>query len=109
MLSNVLEYKNYTTFVRYSAEDDCLYGKIEGIRSTILFDDSEQPIVEAFHEAVDEYLQYCEQVGIEPEKAYKGSWNVRVSSDLHRRAAIKAEKEQTTLNRITEQAIMAYV
>ena len=71
MATNVLEYRGYTTFVRYSADDDCLYGKLEGMRSTILFDDSGGSIVDAFHEAVDEYLADCAAEGVEPEKPYK--------------------------------------
>lgn len=72
MPDNVLEYKGYTTCVNYSADDGCLHGKIEDIRSTVLFDDSEKPIVDSFHEAVDEYLGYCEQSNIEPEKPCRG-------------------------------------
>ena len=109
MATNVLEYRGYTTFVRYSADDDCLYGKLEGMRSTILFDDSGGSIVDAFHEAVDEYLADCAEEGIEPEKPYKGAFNVRVSPELHRRAAIRAELDHTSLNRVTEQALAAYV
>lgn len=67
MPSNVLEYRGYTTIVNYSAEDDCLYGKLEGIRSTVLFDDTDKPIRESFEEAVDEYLDYCEQSAIDAE------------------------------------------
>lgn len=69
---NVLQYKGYTTFVHYDAEEDCLYGEIEGIRSHISYYDYEKPVVEAFHEAVDDYLEWCAEEGSEPEKPYEG-------------------------------------
>ena len=76
MPSDVLEYRGYTTLVHHSAEDGCLHGKLEGIRSTILFDDADKPIRESFEEAVDEYLEYCERSAVDPEKPYEGPRNV---------------------------------
>ena len=76
MPSDVLEYRGYTAFVNYSPEDGCLHGKLEGIRSTILFDDADKPIRESFEEAVDEYLDYCERNAVDPEKPHEGPRNV---------------------------------
>ena len=63
-MSNYFEYKGYSTCVHYSAADQVLYGKIEGISDYIDFEsESAAEIEEEFHNAVDEYLAYCESIG----------------------------------------------
>lgn len=99
MSNNILYYKGYCAKIEYSVEDKVMYGKIEGINSLISFEsESALEIEGAFHEAVDDYLSYCEEVGIKPEKAYKGSFNVRVSPKLHRTLALNAMRYDLTLN-----------
>ncbi len=47
---------------------------------------------------MDDYLEACAENGTEPEKPYKGSFNVRVSPEIHREAAICAAQQGTSLN-----------
>lgn len=53
----------------------------------------------------DDYLELCVEKRIEPEKAYKGSFNVRISPDLHRSIAIHAIQDGMTLNKYVEEAL----
>ena len=62
-------------------------------------------MVEDFHSAVDSYLETCAAEGIEPEKAYKGRFNVRISPELHKQAAITAAARQMSLNSFVESSI----
>lgn len=110
MKHNVLEYKGYTTKIEYDTEDQLLYGKIEGIRDLVDFSsDSPASVVDEFHDAVDGYLEFCNEIGKEPEKPFKGVFNVRLPSELHRELFIVAEDEQITQNKIVEKAIREYV
>jgi predicted HicB family RNase H-like nuclease len=69
MVSNNLYYKGYYGKIEYSAEDKVIYGKIMGIHSLISFEsESATDIENEFHNAVDDYLSYCEEEGIKPEK-----------------------------------------
>ncbi|MBD9121584.1 MAG: hypothetical protein EGQ04_05740 [Ruminococcaceae bacterium] len=69
MASNILYYKGYYGKIEYSAEDKVIYGKIMGIHSLISFESESATDIETeFHNAVDDYLSYCEEEGIEPEK-----------------------------------------
>lgn len=69
MVSNILYYKGYYGKIEYSAEDKVIYGKIMGIHSLISFESKSATDIEnEFHNAVDDYLSYCEEEGIEPEK-----------------------------------------
>ena len=90
-MSNFLHYKGYTGSVEFSEEDAVFHGKVVGIKSLISFEgDSISSIAEDFHSAVDEYLEFCVQSGKQPEVPFKGSLNVRIGSDLHRKVALAA-------------------
>ena len=108
-MKNILEYKGYYAKIEYSAEDSVLYGKIEGIKDLVNFEsESASEIAKEFHEAVDDYLEFCENVGKEPDKAYKGTFNVRISPSLHRQLAIMALKNGESLNQTVERALQKY-
>jgi predicted HicB family RNase H-like nuclease len=108
-MNNLLEYKGYHGKVEFSAQDGCLYGKVLGINALVTFEGTDSTsIIEAFQESVDDYLTFCAEQGITPEKEYKGQFNVRVSPELHRKAALLAEKKGTTLNGVVRSALDAY-
>jgi len=107
-MRDVLTYKGYVTKIHY--EDGILYGKLEGIRDLVNFEsDSVQDIEKEFHAAVDDYLAMCERHGDEPEKPFKGTFNVRFSSELHRQMYELAVEEGISLNRVMEEAAWEYV
>ena len=109
-MENTLYYKNYYTNVSYSAEDKILYGKIEGINDLVTFEsESAETIEKEFHSAVDDYLAFCEEVSKEPEKVYKGSFNVRIAPELHKALAEYAARNGLSLNQATATAIEKFV
>lgn len=81
MRKNILEYKGYHTKIEFDSEELVLRGKIEGINDLVNFEcENIQDIEKEFHEAVDDYLEFCKEVG----KEYKGSFNVRINPQLHK-------------------------
>ena len=105
-MSNTMEYKGYTGSVEFSEADGVFLGKVQGIRALISYEGTTaKELIDDFHGSVDDYLALCEENGIEPEKAYKGSFNVRVSPELHRQAVIYAATHQMTLNSFVESAM----
>jgi predicted HicB family RNase H-like nuclease len=62
-----------------------------------------------FIEAVEDYLKMCSDEGIEPQKTYRGKFNVRVSPELHRTLAKYSAAHGQTLNSVVEEAIRRYV
>lgn len=101
-----MEYKGYVGTVEFSEDDGVFYGKVIGIRALISYEgQSASELIEDFHGAVDDYLELCAAEGKEPEKAYKGSFNVRISPELHKRAVIAAMSKEMTLNRFVESSI----
>ncbi len=105
-MSNLLSYKNYNGTVEYSREDNCLFGKVVGIKSLLSYEgDSVQELEQDFQNVIDEYLKDCEERNVQPEQSYKGTFNVRISSELHRSIAVYAIEHGKSLNAAVEEAI----
>lgn len=76
-------------------------------KNTILFEgNSVKELKEDFENAIDSYLELCKKRNEEPEKQYKGSFNVRIKPELHREAAIVAKRNNISLNQLVERAII---
>ncbi|NEO64914.1 MAG: type II toxin-antitoxin system HicB family antitoxin [Moorea sp. SIO4G2] len=109
-MNNLMKYKEYLGSVNYNDEDEILYGKVEYIRSLISYEGQDVESLRAsFHEAVDDYLELCQLKGIEPEKPFKGSFNIRPGTDLHRRAAYAAIEQGINLNQLVTEALEQYL
>jgi predicted HicB family RNase H-like nuclease len=104
-----LKYKGYIGSVEVDMEDGILYGKLLHIRDLINYE-AETPaeLKAAFEEAVDDYLQECEDQGVNPDVPFKGQFNVRVSASLHRELAISAKSYGKTLNAYVEQILKSH-
>ncbi len=93
----LLQYKDYQGAVSF--EDNTLVIQILHIDDSITTTcDSAAKAQRAFEDLVDDYLETCALVGKEPSKPFKGTFNVRVGSDLHRKAVLAASDIGQTLN-----------
>jgi len=108
--SNQLQYKGYSGNIVFSEEDGVFHGKVAGIKSLISFEgDSVDTITEDFQNAVDEYLDFCMENKVEPEKQFKGSFNIRIAPQLHRQLANYSSSNSKSLNSVVEEAIRSYI
>jgi predicted HicB family RNase H-like nuclease len=106
MNDNMLKYKDFYGSVEYSAADECFFGKIIGTTDLVTFEGkSVSNLKKAFTEAVEDYLVLWKEAGKEPQKSYKGSFNIRISPELHKAAAVIAGKKGISLNTFVEKAI----
>lgn len=101
-----LNYKGYTGSIEYDKEDDLLYGKVLGIKGLISYEGKTGNDLENdFIEAIEDYLSTCKKTGIAPEKPFKGSFNVRIPTTLHQKAALLAMEEKMSLNNFVAESI----
>ena len=101
-----LNYKGYTGSIEYSKDDDLLYGKVLGVKGLISYEGKTGNNLEHdFIEAIEEYLSTCKEAGIAPEKPFKGSFNVRIPTELHHKAALLAMEEKMSLNNFVAESI----
>ena len=105
-MKNIIEYKGYIGSVEYSEEDEILFGKVLGIRSLLSYEgETAKELITDFHTVIDDYLEMCNEKGQKPEKAYKGSFNVRISPDLHKKLVVSATYHDMSLNKYIEKIL----
>ena len=105
-MKDVLQYKDFIGSVHFSAEDGVFFGKIEGINDLITFEGTTvEEVTHSFREAVEDYIDICRQTGKQVQKSYKGSFSVRVPSELHKQAVQKAVILGISLNKLVQQAL----
>ena len=98
-MKDMMKYKEYYGSVHYSDEDLVFYGKIEFVRALVSYEGTDvKSLRKAFEEAVDDYLDTCTAQSKEPEKPFKGTFNVRIGSELHQRVAVAAAQRGVSLN-----------
>ena len=105
-MTNTMTFKGYSARIEYDDDDRIFTRRIAGIRDGVGFHaDSVARLREAFHEAVEDYLETCTAIGKQPQKAYSGQVMFRVSPDIHRRAAMAAELSGKSLNQWAEEVL----
>lgn len=105
-MKDKLTYKGYLGTVNFSAESEVFYGKVHGINDLVTFEGkSVKELKNAFNDSVDDYLETCKELSKQPDKTFKGSFNVRISTELHKRAAVIASEKSISLNDFVKRAI----
>lgn len=105
-MSILSPYKGYQAKVEYSEEDKLIIGEVVGIRDSLNFHAEKAEEVESmFHQCVDNYLAFCAEIGVNPDKTYSGTFNVRIGAELHRIAEQEAIKREISLNQLVVQAL----
>lgn len=105
-MKDTLSYNDYIGSVHFNGEDEVFFGKIEGIEDLITFEGKTvAELKAAFEEAVKDYLELCKENNKRIEKTYKGSFNVRISPELHRKVKRTALKKGMSLNQFIQKAV----
>lgn len=106
MKKDYLEYKGFHGTVHFSSEDALFFGKVSGVNDLVTFEGtSVKELQKSFEEAVEDYISICERERIPVLKSMKGSFNVRISPELHQKAAIVSSKQGVSLNQFVSKAI----
>lgn len=107
---DILKYKDYEGTAELDMSRGVCRGKVLFIDDLVTYEAaSPVNLQREFEAAVDDYLETCEQVGKEPQRTFRGQFNVRVAPELHRAASLRAVTEGVTLNEVVVRALDAYV
>ncbi len=102
-----MNYKGYIGKVEYDEENHIFSGEVVNTKTVITFQGtSVKEIEDEFRASVDDYLAWCKEDGIEPEKPYSGKFNVRFQPELHQRAAVAAKLSGISLNAFITNAVL---
>lgn len=106
MKKNTFEYKGYIGTIEWSEEDNIFCGELVGIKGMFMYEGKDiNELRKDFKKTVDDYLSYCKEKNIKPQTPYKGSFNVRVTSDLHRQISETAMAQGISLNKFVQNAL----
>lgn len=109
-MAHILSYKGYEGTVEFDPDGKVLRGKVLHIQDLVTFQTESCGEVEnEFRAAVDDYLDFCSEIGKSPDKPLSGQFNVRISPELHRKISVMAIKQDVSLNSIVAQAILNFV
>jgi predicted HicB family RNase H-like nuclease len=98
-MENTFEYRGYVGQFRYEPGDEAFHGTVVGLRDVVHFQGTcVAELRESFQASVDDYLQWCEEEGTEPEKPYTGRFIVRIPPDLHHKISVRAKVAGQSLN-----------
>jgi predicted HicB family RNase H-like nuclease len=99
-----LSYKGYQAIVEF--EDGQLFVRVLHVRDLLVAEcDAASDAQKAFEDLIDAYLEDCTELGKEPDKPFKGTFNIRVAPELHRQAAMLAAEQGVTLNKWVSSAV----
>ena len=101
-----MTYKGYVGDVEYDDEAKLFHGEVVNTRDVITFQGrSVDELERSFQESIDDYIAWCDEEGVPPEKPFSGRFNLRLSPDLHREVAIAAKRLNKSMNAFVEDAI----
>ncbi len=101
-----MKYKGYEAVIEYDEVDRLFFGRVINTKDIISFDGTTvEELQQSFEAVIDEYLEDCKQEGKEPDKAYSGQFNLRISPELHRKISIEAKKQNLSLNSFVEETL----
>ena len=101
-----MSYKGYLARIEYSDEGECFVGHLAGIRDIVGFHgESVGELRAAFEEAVDDYVETCEQLGKKPQRPYSGKVMLRLDPSLHAKAAMAAQAQGKSFNAWAQEAL----
>ena len=105
-MKDILRFKDFIGSVHFSAEDECFFGRVEGIDDLVTFEGrAVDELKRTFREAVEDYMDLCRTAGKPLHKSYKGSFNVRMTAALHQKAARKSALLGISLNQLVQKAV----
>ena len=102
----MIEYKGYIGVVEFDDKAKIFHGDVINTRDVITFQGTSVDEIEtSFRDSINDYLEWCEKDGVNPEKPYSVKFNLRLSPELHKEVAITAKKLKISINTFVEKAL----
>ena len=109
-MSSVMEYNGYHAKIEFDNQDNIFVGTVMGLNDRLAFHGrSINELEVSFQNCIEDYLDLCKEIRKQPEKEFKGIFNVRISPDSHREAVMEAAIDGVTLNQFVAEAIDAKI
>ena len=94
-----MKYKGYTAQIEVDETAGILFGKVLDIKDVVTCKgNSVAELEQEFHNSVDDYLEWCAELGEEPDKPFSGKLPFRTTSERHRQIYLAAKKANKSIN-----------
>ncbi len=101
-----MNYKQYTAVVKFDEEAEIFFGEVINTKDVITFEGkTTQELKQAFHDSVDDYLDFCKSLGQSPSKSFSGKFMIRIKPQKHQRIFEQARKNGLSINKFIEQKL----
>lgn len=95
----MMNYKGYAGQIEIDQEANILFGRVLDIRDVITFKgETIAQAKQAFQDSVDDYLEFCHELGRTPDKPFSGKLPFRTTPDHHRKLFLAATKAGKSIN-----------
>jgi predicted HicB family RNase H-like nuclease len=106
----MMKYKGYIGHVEYDDEAKIFHGEVVGLKDIITFQGtSVEELEQAFHDSINDYLNWCKERGKKPEKTFSGTFNLRIPPELHAKLALDAKTIGISLNSYVTEKLRSVV
>lgn len=103
----MMTYKGYHGTVTFDDDAETFHGEVTDLRDVVTFQGrSVDELKTAFHESIDDYLEFCAERGEEPDRPYSGNFVLRIDPQLHRKLVALSREEGASLNRWLESRLL---
>jgi predicted HicB family RNase H-like nuclease len=95
-----LEYKGFRGSYEIDTDADLFHGNVLGLSGDVVTFQgrSASELAKAFRDSVDDYLEYCQQLGRKPKKLPSGTLSLRVPPELHQQLIEEAQLHHASIN-----------
>ena len=97
----MMEYRGYIAKVEYDDSVGMLHGEVINAAPypIVTFEASDvDGLKREYHGSIDDYLDWCEEDGVEPRREFSGKLNLRLGPDLHRQVSLEAAANDLSIN-----------
>ena len=96
---NTFTYRGYNGAVDVDPDAGILFGRVLDLDAVLTFEaEGVREAKQAFHDTVDDHLDWCAERGKQLEKPFSGTLYVRTTPDVHRAAVVAASRNNKSLN-----------
>lgn len=95
----MLNYKGYSGQLEIDEEAGIIFGRVLDIRDVVTFKgETVAEAKQAFQDSIDDYLEFCQEIGQEPDKPFSGKLPFRTTPEHHRKLFLAATKAGKSIN-----------
>ncbi len=98
-MRNIITIDGYSAKIEFDPTTDMFRGEILGLSGGAdFYGKTPEQLRTEFKKSLEYYLKICAKKGIEPRKQYSGKLMLRISPEVHERAALLAQAQGKSIN-----------